>query len=118
MTHSIFTQCIAIFAAALFAAAILWGEHYQPHENRPDPRVNYVMGVMGMLIPFFFLLLFWGIVPPPGSLLIWVAVGLAFIVAMSGLLVHVLYEVDGKRRLHQRAKAAELAEKAARHEPA
>lgn len=114
MAHSIFFMVFA----ALLAAATLWGEHYQPWGKKLDARLNYVLGTLAMQVPFCMLMVAWVFLPPPGLLAVWAIVGQAFIATVSGLLVHVLYEVDAKRHLHQRAKAAEAAEKAARSEPA
>lgn len=117
VTHSIFTHLTAIAAAALFAIAILWGEHYHPWGKKLDPRLNYVLGTLAMLIPYSFLLLFWMHTPPPAFGL-FALIGLWVVVAVSGLFVHLLYEVDAKRDAQERAHAAEVAEKAARDESA
>lgn len=113
MTHSFFPNLLVMLTAALFAAAILWGEHYHPWGKPLDPRLNYVLGTLAMLVPYSFLMLFWMLVPP-ADLLLWALVGLWFIVGVSGLTVHLLYEADAKRNAKQRADAAEAAEKAAR----
>lgn len=117
MAHSFFTHLLVTVAASLFAAAVLWGEHYHPWGKRLDPRLNYVLGTLAMLIPYSFLLLFWLLVPP-AELVLWALVGLWIIVVVSGLTVHLLYEADAKREARQRAEAAEVAEKAARDESA
>lgn len=116
MTHSFFIHLLVTIIAALFAAAILWGEHYHPWGKPLDPRLNYVLGTLGMLIPYSFLILFLMLVPPGDVLAfgLWALVGLWFIVAASGLTVHLLYETDAKREHKQRADAAEAAEQAAR----
>lgn len=116
MTHSFFIHLLVTLIAALFAAAILWGEHYHPWGKPLDQRLNYVLGTLAMLLPYSFLICFWMLVPP-GDLLalgLWSLVGLWFIVAVSGLTVHLLYETDAKREAKQRAAAAEAAEQAAR----
>ena len=117
MAHSFFTHLLVIVTASLFAAAVLWGEHYHPWGKRLDRRLNYVLGTLAMLIPYSLLLLFWMLVPPD-FLGLWALVGLWIIVGMSGLTVHMLYEYDAKREARQRAEAAEAAEKAARDESA
>lgn len=114
MTHSIFIHLFAIFCAALFAAVILWGEHYHPWGKPLDARLNYVMGTLAMLIPYSMLLCFWMIVPPDAFFGLFALMGLWIIVAVSGLTVYVLYELDAKREAQQRADAAETAEQAAR----
>lgn len=113
MTHSFFIHFFVIVFAALFACAILWGEHYHPWGKPLDPRLNYVLGTLAMLFPYSLLLGFWMIVPPPhvGAFAL---IGLWVIVAASGLIVHFLYEIDAKRSAQQRAEAAEVAEKAGR----
>jgi len=118
MTHSIFTNLIVIVFAALFAAAILWGEHYHPWGVELDQRLNYVLGTVGMLIPYTVLMLFWTVEPPTGCFISWALGGLWVIVGVSGLTVYTLYEYDAKRNMHQRAIAAETAERAGRSEPA
>lgn len=117
MTHSIFIHPIAMLIAAFFAAAILWGEHYHPWGKPLDPRLNYVLGTLAMLVPYSALLLFWLVVPPP-VLALFALMGLWVIVAVSGATVHWLYEQDAKRSAQERAQAAEAAEKAARNESA
>lgn len=113
MTYSIFLHVFMILSAALFAAAILWGEHYHPWGKPLDPRLNYVLGTLAMLIPYSLLLGFWMIVLPPSFG--WFALlGLWSIVGVSGATVHWLYEQDAKRNAQQRAEAAEAAEEAAR----
>lgn len=114
MTHSIFSHLFVIVLASLFAAAILWGEHYHPWGKRLDPRLNYVLGTLAMLIPYSCVLVFWMLVPPGEILPVLALVALWFIVGVSGLVVHLLYEVDAKREAQERAAAAEAAEKAAR----
>jgi hypothetical protein len=116
MTHSFFIHLLVTLVAALFAAAILWGEHYHPWGKPLDQRLNYVLGTLAMLIPYSFLILFWMLVPPGDALMLglWSLVGLWLIVGVSGLTVYLLYEADAKREARQRAAAAEAAEKAAR----
>lgn len=118
MTHSIFIHLFVIVFASLFAAAVLWGEHYHPWGKRLDPRLNYVLGTLAMLVPYSLLLLFWLLIPPGELLVLLALVGLWVIVGVSGLTVHTLYEADAKREAKQRAEAAEAAEKAARDESA
>jgi small-conductance mechanosensitive channel len=117
MTHSIFIHLIAMFIAAFFAAAILWGEHYHPWSKPLDPRLNYVLGTLAMLIPYSVLLLFWLAVTPP-MLALFALLSLWLIVAVSGLTVHWLYEYDAKRSAQERMLVAEAAERAARNESA
>lgn len=113
MTHSFFIHLFAIFCAALFAAAILWAEHYHPWGKPLDQRLNYVLGTLAMLVPYSMLMGFW-MVEPPETFGLFALLGLWIIVAISGLTVYVLYELDAKRAAHDRAVAAEAAEKAAR----
>lgn len=115
MTYSIFVHIFAVTFAALFAVAILWGEHYHPWKAPLDRRLNYVLGTLAMLVPYSMLMLFWVVVPPAGVPFPIVAlIGLWVIVAVSGLTVHFLYEIDAKNEALERAKAAEVAEKVAR----
>jgi len=117
MTYSFFTHFFAIAAAALFACAILWGEHYHPWGKPLDPRLNYVLGTLAMLFPYSLLMVFWALIPPPQPVPT-ALVGLWVVVGASGLTVHLLYEMDAKRHALERALVAEFAEKAARNEPA
>lgn len=118
MTHSIFIHAVAILVAALFSASILWGEHYHPWKEKLDPRLNYVLGTLAMLVPYSFLLFFWMIVPPGDTTVIIIVslIGLWVIVGVSGLTVYQLYEMDAKRALQERTEAAEAGEKTARRE--
>ncbi len=113
MTHSFFIHLIAIFCTALFAAAILWAEHYHPWGKPLDARLNYVLGTLAMLVPYSMLLCFW-MIETPAYFGLFALLGLWIIVAVSGLTVYTLYELDAKRAAHNRAVAAEAAEKAAR----
>lgn len=116
MTHSFFIHLLVTIVASLFAAAILWGEHYHPWGKPLDKRLNYVLGTLAMLIPYSFLILFWMLVPPGDAVAfgLFALIGLWIIVGVSGLTVHLLYETDAKRANKQRADAAEAAEQAAR----
>jgi hypothetical protein len=118
MTYSIFIHFFSMSIAALFAAAILWAEHYHPWETKLDPRWNYVLGTVAMLLPYSLLLMFM-IVVPPADLVVFgllALVGLWFIVAVSGATVYALHERDAKKAAQERAIAAEAAERLARDE--
>lgn len=118
MTHSIFIHFFAMGIAALFAAAILWAEHYHPWETKLDPRWNYVLGTVAMLLPYSFFLMFM-IVLPPADLIVFgllALVALWFVVGVSGVTVYLLHERDAKRAAQERAIVAENAERLARDE--
>ena len=117
---NIATHSIAILVTALFSASILWGEHYHPWTSTGemlDVRWNYVLGVSAMLIPFSLLLLFWCLVPPANNtvdMVLWSLIGLWVIVAVSGLVVHLMHEWDAKNDYRLRAEIAEKTEQVSR----
>jgi cobalamin biosynthesis protein CobD/CbiB len=90
---------VQIAVTALVSALILLVEHYAP-VKAPHPIVNYVLGILALVIPFSGLLAFWQL---------WGALAAIWSVVLTGgLAVMAAYGIDHYLALHGRVKAAEL----------
>lgn len=84
---------------ALVSALMLWVEHYAPVKAK-HLTVNYILGVLALVIPYSGLLACWGL---------WQALAAIWsVVVAGGVAVLAAYALDHYLMLHGRVKAAEM----------
>jgi hypothetical protein len=101
----------SVMLAAIFAAVVMVGEHYWPWRylvgrDRLHPIYNYILGLLGILLPYTALLIWCQfeigyISPYTAALALWA------IVVSAGLTVGALYALDSWHERGLRAREAE-----------